>query len=166
MLKTAHPFISKQLELLFNAIFTSSVFLDFCRIQILNPLHKKGDIYQPGNYRGIAIESCLSRLFLSILHGRLVKFAVTNKLIPIHQIGYRKGSRTTDHILTIKSIIDQFINQLQRQYLYACFVDFNTKETSWGLEGPVAYISYHCVSLKNRFLSKCYVLHNIMCEIK
>ena len=51
---------------------------------------------------------------------------------------------------------------------------FNPKETSWGLfglKGPVAYISYHSVSLKNRFLLKRYVflenivLHNIMCEI-
>ena len=33
----------------------------------------------------------------------------------------------------------------------------NPKETSWGLKGPVAYISYHCVSLKNRFLVKGYV---------
>ena len=47
---------------------------------------------------------------------------------------------------------------------------FNPKETSWGLKGPVAYISYHCISLKNRFLLKRYVfpkdivLHNIMCE--
>ena len=87
MLKTAHPFITKQLELLFNAIFTSPVFPDIWRIQILNPLHKKGDIYQPENYRGITIGSCLRKLFLSILHGRLVKFADTNKLIPIHQIG-------------------------------------------------------------------------------
>ena len=48
----------------------------------------------------------------------------------------------------------------------------NPKETSWGLKGPVAYISYHCISLKNRFLLKRYVflknivLHNIMCETK
>ena len=48
----------------------------------------------------------------------------------------------------------------------------NPKETSWGLKGPVAYISYHCVSLKNRFLLKRYVflknivLDNIMCETK
>ena len=85
MLKTAHPFISKQLKLLFNAIITSSVFPDIWGIQILNLLHKKGDIHEPGNYWGIAIWSCLSKLFLSILHGRLVKFVDTNKLIPIHQ---------------------------------------------------------------------------------
>ena len=49
-------------------------------------------------------------------------------------------------------------------------LSFNPKETSWGLKGPVAYISYHCVSLKNRFVLKRYVflknivLHNIICE--
>ena len=48
----------------------------------------------------------------------------------------------------------------------------NPKETSWGLKGPVAYRSYHCVSLENRFLLKRYVflknivLRNIMCETK
>ena len=62
------------------------------------------------------------------------------------------------------------------EYLFVIYVNsiylvfFNPKETSWGLKGPVAYISYHCVSLKNRFLLKRYVflknivLHNIMCE--
>ena len=49
---------------------------------------------------------------------------------------------------------------------------FDLKETSWGLKGPVAYISYHRVSLKNRFLLKHYVFlvnivsQNIMCETK
>ena len=51
-------------------------------------------------------------------------------------------------------------------------VSINPKETSWSPKGPVAYISYHCVSLKNRFLLKRYVflknivLQNIMCETK
>ena len=51
-----------------------------------------------------------------------------------------------------------------------CAKVINPKETSWGLKGPVAYISYHRVSLKNRFLLKRYVfltnivLHNVMCE--
>ena len=49
-------------------------------------------------------------------------------------------------------------------------IGLNPKETSWGLKGPVAYVSYRGISLKNRFLLKRYVffknivLHNIMCE--
>ena len=60
-----------------------------------------------------------------------------------------------------------FVKNIDWSLLY-----INPKETSWGLEGPVAYISYHCVSLKNRFLLKGYVFlknivfHNIMCEKK
>ena len=54
--------------------------------------------------------------------------------------------------------------------MHNVLTQLNPKETSWGLKGPVAYISYHCVSLKNRFLLKRYVflrnivLHNIICE--
>ena len=57
-------------------------------------------------------------------------------------------------------------------HLHVSVLHLNAKETSWGLKGPVAYISYHCVSLKNRFLLKRYVflknivLHNIICETK
>ena len=46
----------------------------------------------------------------------------------------------------------------------------NPKETSCDLKGPVAYISYHCVFLKNRFLLKRYaflkniILHSILYE--
>ena len=73
---------------------------------------------------GIAVGNSLSKLFLSILHNRLAKFAATHNLIPKVQIGYKKGARTSDHILTLKTIIDKYINQLPRKYLFACFVDF------------------------------------------
>ena len=163
MLKTAHPFISKHLELLFNAIFISSMFPDIWRIQILNPLHRKGGIYQPGNSRGIAIGSCLSKLFLSILHGRLVKFADTNKLIPIQQIGYRKGSRTTDHILTLKSIIEKFINQLPRRYLFAYFVDFKSAfDTVWRKALFFKLLKYDIEAISYQLFKTCILTYNIV----
>ena len=124
IIKVSLPFILTQLTLLFNAILNSGSFPDPWRIQSLSSLHKKGDIYQPPNYRGIAVGNSLSKLFLSILHNRLAKFAATHNLIPKVQIGYKKGARTSDHILTLKTIIDKYINQLPRKYLFACFVDF------------------------------------------
>lgn len=44
----------------------------------------------------------------------------------MNQIGYKKKSRTSDHILTLKALIDKFINKAPRQYLFACFVDFKS----------------------------------------
>ena len=143
MIQASMPFISKQLTLLFNSIFSGSHFPKTWRIHTLSPLLKKGDIYNPSNYRGIAIGSNLSKLFLTVLHNRLNVFVNENNLIPKNQIGYRKGSRTTDHILTLKSIIDKYISQTPRKYLFACFVDFRSAFDS------VCRKSLHFKLLKN-----------------
>ena len=49
------------------------------------------------------------------------------------------------------SIVDILCENTQSTVTFLGY-SFNPKETSWGLKGPVAYISYHRVSLKNRFL--------------
>ena len=43
---------------------------------LVSPLHKKGCIYNPDNYRAIAIGSNLGKLFSTILLNRLLKFRV------------------------------------------------------------------------------------------
>ena len=90
----------------------------------LTPLHKQGSSNVCDNYKGIAVANCISILFLTILQWRLCTFAENDNLIPNNQISPKKGSRTADHILTLKNIIDKYLLKPQRQYLYACFVDF------------------------------------------
>ena len=125
-------FISKPLHSFFNSIFLSGHFPSNWQTSTLTPLHKKGYYLDPNNYRGIAVSSCLSKVFLTILHKRLESFVEKHKLIPDTQIGYKKGARTTDHILCLKNIIDKYIFQKQRKYLYVCFVDFKAAfDTLW-----------------------------------
>ena len=45
---------------------------------LITPLHKKGSIYDPDNYRAIAIASNLGKLFSSILLKRLIEFRHKN----------------------------------------------------------------------------------------
>ena len=117
---------------LFNNILTSGNFPSPWQYSILVPIHKKGNIHEAENYRGIAISSCLSKLFTNVLHNRLSQFAADNDLIPSNQIGFRKGFRTSDHILTLKTLIDKYIHTLPRKYLYVCFVDFKAAfDTIW-----------------------------------
>ncbi len=124
MLKAGHTQILQPLGVLLNHILTFSSFPDSWRINFLLPIHKKGDCLIPSNYRGIAISSNLCKLFCSILNNRLSLFAESNKLIPSSQIGFRKKMRTADHIMTLKSIIDKYVNKLSKNYLFCCFVDF------------------------------------------
>ena len=100
------------------------------RVHSLTPLHKKGDTSKPANYRGIAVGCCLSKVFLGVLHNRLLEFVDKHKLIPNCQIGYKHGSRTSDHILTLKNLIDKYIPK--GKYMFACFVDYKSAfDTMW-----------------------------------
>lgn len=62
-------------------------------------------------------------MYLSeILYNRLEKYLDTNSIICKEQIGFKKGSRTSDHILTLKTIIDKAFKSSKK--VYACFIDF------------------------------------------
>ena len=114
----------------FNHILLQSIYPDNWRSNVLSPIHKKGDLMDAGNYRGIAIGSNLSKLLLCILNNRLYDFCKKNNILPNNQIGYQKGCRTTDHILVLKTIIDKYI--CRNSNLYVCFVDFKSAfDTVW-----------------------------------
>ncbi|KAL5005625.1 hypothetical protein ScPMuIL_016783 [Solemya velum] len=124
MLKAGHTALLPLLVKTFNVVLSSGCFPDTWRCNILQPLHKKGDKLIPSNYRGIAVGSHLSKLFCNVLHKRLYTFSETHALIPDCQIGFMRGARTADHILTLKCIVDKFVNKASKEYLYCCFVDF------------------------------------------
>jgi hypothetical protein len=126
MLKSANPVIIPLLVKLFNQILTNSTYPDAWRVNFITPLHKKGPINSPENYRGIAVSSNLSKLFCSVLHNRLSKFFADNNVIPNNQIGYRSKARTSDHIYTLKCLIDKYTKHLSKHNLYCCFVDFKS----------------------------------------
>jgi hypothetical protein len=89
---------------------------------IITPLHKKGDKYNPDNYRAIAVGSCIGKLFSSILLRRLIIFKRAMSPDPINQQGFTKGAQTLDHIFTLKTLIDKY--KKRKQKLYCTFVDF------------------------------------------
>ena len=124
------PVLVKLLEIL-NRILSTGKYPTAWRINFLTPLHKKGDQNLTGNYRGIAVGSCLSKLFLSILRSRLEEFTETHKLIPDAQIGFKRGARTSDHIFTLSTLITKYISKKGGK-LFACFVDFKSAfDTVW-----------------------------------
>ncbi len=124
MLKASETVLVPVYTKLFNHIFSTSTFPTPWRYNCLTPLHKKGDKHVTDNYRGIALSSNVSKLFCYILQHRLQTFLDLHKIIPVNQIGFKKSSRTSDHVLTLKAIIDKFVNKLPRGNLYSCFVDF------------------------------------------
>ena len=95
------------------------------------PLYKSGDPSQCNNYRGIAISSCLGKLSTNILKTRLLRYVEDENKFSDNQSAFRKGRCTSDHLFTIKSILNKYLKSLKKD-VYSCFVDFSKAfDTVW-----------------------------------
>ena len=95
-------------------------------------IHKEGPKHNPGNYRGLCIMNSLLKLLCSMLNERLTLYCNTRNLINKEQIGFQKNSRTPDHILTLKAIVNKYVTDKEGKKLYTCFIDIkNAFDSVW-----------------------------------
>ena len=108
--------------MLFNKILKSGIFPTSWNYGLIKLINKGGDIYDPNNYRGITLNSCLGKLFCLILYNRLVTLE-SNNVYRKEQAGFRQDHRTTDHIFLLRSIIKKYTTRNNK--IFTCFVDFS-----------------------------------------
>ena len=116
----------------------------------VTPLHKTGSIYDPNNYRAIAVGSSLGKLFSSILLGRLLSFRGAHAPNPKNQLGFCAGGQTSDDILTLSTCIQKYVRH-RKERLYTCFVDFRKAFDSVSRQALVYKLNK--LGIKGRFLS-------------
>lgn len=123
MLKYGQNILIPLLLEVFNKIFTTGLYPEIWSKGYISPIHKKGSIYDPSNYRGITIGDTVGKLFNKILNNRLTKFLEDNDKIRKEQIGFKANSRTSDHIFVLHTLIQKYVTNGSKP-LYTCFVDF------------------------------------------
>ena len=106
---------------IYNMILDSGYFPDKWTEGIIVPLHKKGNINEVNNYRGITLVSCLAKLFTTLLNRRIVSFCENNNVISDAQFGFRKGRSTIDALFVLLNIVQKYLNDNKR--LYCVYVD-------------------------------------------
>ena len=115
---------------MFNKILLEGEFPKSWNRGYIVPLHKSGNARDPNNFRGLTINSCLSKAFTSILNERLQKYLHVNDIINKYQIGFAKKSQTSDHMLVLKTIADKY--KAVNKKIYFGFVDFKKAyDTVW-----------------------------------
>ena len=114
------PFLVK----LFNKIYDTHFFPESWTRSVILPLHKKGDILNTDNYRGISLLCALSKIFASILTRRLRVWMELEHKICTEQAGFRTQHSTVDHIFVLFAIISKFVYGDRRGKLYVTFVDY------------------------------------------
>ena len=91
---------------------------------LLVPIHKKGEVDNPDNYRGIALISCLAKFFYAILNNRLMVYCLTHKILSPSQLGFLAGNRTSDAHIILYNLINEYCHKRGLK-IYGCFVDFS-----------------------------------------
>lgn len=113
------PNILPILLSLFQWIFDTSLIPSLWRKAILFPILKdmSSDKREPLNYRGVCLQSCISKLFSSFMNNRLTSYLEDNDLLADEQNGFRRQRSCEDHVFTLNSIIRN------NQNIIATFVD-------------------------------------------
>ena len=108
---------------LFSHLFENGIFPSAWTRGIIVPIHKKGPINEPGNYRPITLLDAFGKIFTFILNSRLSEWCDQNMKIPESQAGFRKGYSTVHNLFTLYGLIQRRLLRPKAK-CYCIFVDF------------------------------------------
>ena len=118
ILKTSGKIYKHSFLHLFNAIGKNCFYPTPWKKDILHPIHKSNEKDDPNNFRGISIASCFGKLYIKILKDRLQSFMDEKNCISKCQGSGKKMSRTSDHLMVLKFLIDRTVKK-KRNYMLA-----------------------------------------------
>ena len=115
----------------FNDIWTSGKFPSSWSKATVIPLPKPGkDHRDPGNYRPIALTSCICKTFERMVNDRLMWYLESNGCLSVLQSGFRKQRSTTDQLVRLESFIRDGL--LRGEHVVSVFFDLEKAyDTTW-----------------------------------
>ena len=153
-LKNCPPAVVELIVRLFNVILsTGQVPYDWSVGLIVPIFKKKGSQFDPNNYRGITLLSCLGKLFTLCINIRLTKFAKNKNTIGEEQAAFKEDYSTMDHCFVLNELISIYLHKKKR--LYCCFIDYRKafdtiirsalwgKVISNGINGKILRVIYN-----------------------
>ena len=103
--RSAHM-LTALLTDIFNLAFTTNTLPTVENVCLVTPIHKKGDAFDTGNYRPIAVGDSLVRLYSSVLNSRLVAYLEKHHLRDDTQTGFRPGLSTVHQLFVVQHLLD------------------------------------------------------------
>lgn len=163
VIKATKDLSVNMLHSLFQHIWEQRVLPREWKEGLLVKIPKKGDLGQCQNWRGIMLLSIPSKILSRIILERL-RNALDQKLRP-EQAGFRQDKSCTDHIATLRIIIEQS-NEWQSP-LYINFIDFEKafdsvdRDTIWKLLRFYGIPEIYCDLIQELYKeASCKVIHN------
>ena len=110
----------RLLMCIFREIWESEMIPEAWKTGLIVKLSKKGDLGECNNWRGVTLLPITSKVLSKIIHTRLA--GTLDEYIMQKQAGFRPGRSCSDHIFTLRQILEQ--SKEWNAPLYANFIDF------------------------------------------
>ena len=121
--------IVETLRCMFNVMRRSQVYPQDWKSSFVIPLFKDGDPESASNYRGIALGSCVAKVWARILTVRLGEYAEENILTDA-QGGFRAKRRCADQIMILRGVCE--LRKRKKKSTWLGFMDVSKAyDTVW-----------------------------------
>ena len=115
--------LTRSLTSLFNVFKNMNKIPEEWKQGIVIPIPKSGDLKDLNNYRGITLNSCVSKLYSKIIEIKLRDFIEKNNILGDIQGGFRSNRCCEDNIFILKGIAT--LRKSVNKSTYVAFLDFS-----------------------------------------
>jgi hypothetical protein len=103
-LAESDEFITRTVEM-FQSLFDKEVVPESWKEVVVSMLYKKGDVRDPGNYRGISLMSIVAKVYEKVLTNRMTEFLENNKCYDESAQGSRKNRSAVDNMVIFMIVL-------------------------------------------------------------
>ena len=158
MLNKSPMAVMRALEIIFKKSIISGHFPETWKHAIVTPVHKKGDVFSPSNYRPISLLSTISKVFEKLVNEQLRDYLSSNNIISRAQHGFRQGRSTQTAPLQLSKML--FSLKSSKQHIYVTTLDYSRAFDTINLEVPCdrlrGFITTSCLQwFKSYLLARC-----------
>ena len=116
--------VVRLLHSLFQVCFDGCVIPDIWKKAIIHPIPKtKEPSMDPLKHRGLALQSCIFKVFCTVLNVRIMNFLDENDVLDEEQNGFCRQRLCQQHIFSLLTVLKNEC-QIKKKEVFTSFVDF------------------------------------------
>ena len=153
-----HPLLTD----LFNLVLTEGLLPETWKKTKVIPLYKKEAVLDPKNYRMLAINGCLYRLYANVVRDLLTNWAIVEKKIPDTQFGFCPTRNTNQPLFILRHVLS--VAKEKKKKVFAAFVDLTAAYDSidrnklWTHLEEIRTPTYLLTAIKGMYDGDMYIL--------
>ena len=150
------PFLLK----VYNAVLTENIcFPSEWLSSVFFFLHKKGSTKDPSNFRSLAIENPLAKIFTWLINRRLCTYAEESGILPDYQFGFRSSRSAQSAVYLLQECVRQSFAKARN--VFTSFVDF--RKAFDLVDRQILFTKLQQIGIP---ISFCRIIFNLLSDLK